>query len=160
MASFNRVVLIGNLCRDVELKYTQAGLAVTEVGLAVNDKRKNAAGEWVEEVTFVDVTLFARSAEVASEYCQKGSCVLIEGRLKLDTWKDKNTGDKRSKLRVMGERLVMLGGKPKDGTSSPPADPGGYQPAASSSPTPAREPGYDDEPARAVASGEPDDMPF
>lgn len=157
MASYNWVVLIGNLCRDPELKYTQAGLAVTEVGLAVNDKRKNASGEWVEEVTFVDVTLFARSAEVASEYCQKGSNVLIEGRLKLDTWKDKNTGDKRSKLRVMGERIVMLGGKPKDGK---PADPGGYQPNSAPSP-PARDSGYDDEPPRQSPVGEPEDgLPF
>lgn len=129
MASFNRVILAGNLCRDIELKYTQSGLAVTELSLAVNDKRKDASGNWVEDVTFVDVTLFARSAEVASEYCQKGSNVLIEGRLKLDTWNDKHTGDKRSKLRVIGERLVMLGTKPKDGQSQAQAAPQASAPA-------------------------------
>jgi single-strand DNA-binding protein len=86
MASFNRVILVGNITRDIELKYTQSSLAVTELGLAVNDRRKNQAGEWIEETTFVDVTLWGRTAEIAGEYLGKGSSVLIEGRLKLDTW--------------------------------------------------------------------------
>ena len=85
MASFNRVILLGNLTRDPELRYLPSGMAVTDIGLAVNDRRKNANGEWVEETTFVDVTLWGRTAEVASEYLSKGSPVLIEGRLKLDT---------------------------------------------------------------------------
>ncbi len=68
MASYNRVILIGNLTRDVELRFTPGGLPVTEIGLAVNDRRKNATGEWIEETTFVDVTIFGRTAEVASEY--------------------------------------------------------------------------------------------
>jgi single-strand DNA-binding protein len=106
MASFNRVILVGNLTRDVELKYLQDNTAVTEIGLAVNDRRKNQAGEWIEEVTFVDITLWARTAEVANEYLSKGSPVLIEGRLKLDTWETE--GQKRSKLRVVGDRMVML----------------------------------------------------
>lgn len=110
MASFNRVVLIGNLTKETELKYTQSGMAVTEIGLAVNDKRKNQAGEWVEEVTFVDITLWGRTAEVASEYLSKGAQCLIEGRLKLDTWTT-NDNQKRSKLRVVGEKLVLLGKK-------------------------------------------------
>ena len=109
MASFNRVILVGNLTRDVELKYTQGGTAVTEVGLAVNDRRKNPSGEWVEETTFVDVTLWARTAEVASEYLSKGSPILIEGRLRLDSWE--TDGQKRSKLRVTGERMQMRGGR-------------------------------------------------
>lgn len=109
MASYNRVILVGNLTRDVELKYTQNGTAVTEIGLAVNDRRKNQNGEWVEETTFVDVTLWSRQAEVAGEYLSKGSSVLIEGRLKLDTWETE--GQKRSKLRVVGERMQMLGGR-------------------------------------------------
>ena len=88
MASFNRVILVGNLTRDPELRYLASGMAVTDIGLAVNDRRKNANGEWVEETTFVDVTLWGRTAEVASEYLSKGSPVLIEGRLKLDTWED------------------------------------------------------------------------
>ena len=108
MASFNRVILVGNLTRDIELRYTPNGTAVTEIGLAVNDRRKNQAGEWVEETTFVDVTLWGRTAEVASEYLGKGSPLLVEGRLKLDQWE--TDGQKRSKLRVVGERMQMLGG--------------------------------------------------
>jgi single-strand DNA-binding protein len=109
MASFNRVILVGNVTRDPELRYIPSGSAVTEIGLAVNDRRKNAAGEWIEETTFIDVTLWARTAEVASEYLTKGSSVLIEGRLKLDTWE--KDGKKNSKLRVIGERMQMLGGR-------------------------------------------------
>ena len=109
MASFNRVILMGNITRDIELKYTQSNTAVTELGLAVNDRRKTATGEWVDETTFVDVTLWGRTAEVASEYLSKGSPILIEGRLKLDTWE--TDGQKRSKLRVVGERMQMLGGR-------------------------------------------------
>ena len=109
MASFNRVILMGNITRDIELKYTQSNTAVTELGLAVNDRRKTATGEWVDETTFVDVTLWGRTAEVASEYLGKGSPILIEGRLKLDTWE--TDGQKRSKLRVVGERMQMLGGR-------------------------------------------------
>ena len=109
MASFNRVILVGNLTRDPELRYTPTNTPVTEIGLAVNDRRKNAQGEWIEETTFVDVTLWARTAEVASEYLTKGASVLIEGRLKLDTWE--TDGQKRSKLRVIGERMQMLGGR-------------------------------------------------
>lgn len=113
MANFNRVILMGNITRDIELKYTQSGLAVTELGLAVNDKRKNQAGEWVEETTFVDVTLWGRTAEVASEFLSKGSPIFIEGRLKLDTWETE--GQKRSKLRVVGERMQMIGSRGQGG---------------------------------------------
>ncbi len=113
MASYNRVILMGNLTRDPELKYIPSGMAVTDVGLAVNDRRKNAQGEWVEDTTFVDVTLWGRTAEVASEYLNKGSPVLIEGRLKLDTWE--KDGKKNSKLRVVGEKMQMLGGKGQGG---------------------------------------------
>ncbi|HEX4000325.1 MAG TPA: single-stranded DNA-binding protein [Pirellulales bacterium] len=109
MASFNRVILVGNLTRDPELRYIPSGTAVCEVGLAVNDRRKSASGEWIEETTFVDVTLWSRTAEVASEYLSKGASVLIEGRLKLDTWE--KDGKKNSKLRVVGEKMQMLGGK-------------------------------------------------
>ncbi|MGM0491294.1 MAG: single-stranded DNA-binding protein, partial [Planctomycetota bacterium] len=86
MANFNRVILLGNLTRDVELRYTPRQTAVTDIGLAVNDRRKSADGEWVEEATFVDVTLWGRTAEIASQYLGKGSPILVEGRLKLDTW--------------------------------------------------------------------------
>ncbi len=110
MASFNRVILMGNVTRDIELKYTQSQMAVTELGLAVNHKYKNTKGEWVEEVTFVDVTLWGRTAEVASEYLSKGAPVLIEGRLKLDSWENKE-GEKRSKLKVVGEFMQLIGGR-------------------------------------------------
>ena len=116
MASFNRVILMGNITRDFEVKYLQSGMAVTEIGLAVNDRRKNQAGEWVEEVTFVDITLWGRTAEVAGEYLTKGSPVLIEGRLKLDQWEA--DGQKRSKLKVVGERMQMLGGRGGGGGGS------------------------------------------
>lgn len=109
MASFNRVILLGNLTRDVELRYTPRQTAVTDIGLAVNDRRKSADGEWVEEATFVDVTLWGRTAEVAGQYLGKGSPILVEGRLKLDTWE--TDGQKRSKLHVVGERMQMLGGR-------------------------------------------------
>ncbi|TWU33776.1 single-stranded DNA-binding protein [Novipirellula artificiosorum] len=116
MASYNRVILVGNLTRDIELRYTPGGMAVTDIGLAVNDRRKSSTtGEWVEETTFVDVTLWGRTAEVASEYLSKGSPLLVEGRLKYDTWE--SDGQKRSKLRVVGERMQMLG-SPGVGSSS------------------------------------------
>jgi single-strand DNA-binding protein len=109
MASFNKVILMGNLTRDPEVRYTNSGTAVTEVGLAVNrtwfDKQAN---ERREEVTFVDVTLWGRTAEVAGEYLAKGRGVLIEGRLQLDQWDDKETGQKRSKLKVVGDNMTML----------------------------------------------------
>ena len=110
MASFNRVTLVGNVTRDPELRYIPSGSAVTEIGLAINDRRKNDAGEWIEETTFVDVTLLARTAEVASEHLSKGSPVLIEGRLKLETWE--KDGRKQSKLKVIGERMQLLGSRP------------------------------------------------
>jgi len=109
MASFNRVILLGNTTRDIEVKYLQSGMAVTEIGLAVNDRRKGQNGEWIEETTFVDITLWGRTAEVAGEYLTKGSPVLIEGRLKLDQWE--TDGQKRSKLKVIGERMQLLGSR-------------------------------------------------
>lgn len=112
MASYNRVILVGNLTRDIELRYTASGTAVTDIGMAVNDRRKSQTGEWVDETTFVDVTLWGRTAEVASEYLSKGSPILVEGRLKLDTWE--TDGQKRSKLRVVCDRMQMLsGGRPR-----------------------------------------------
>lgn len=108
MASFNRVVLVGNLTRDPELRYISSGTAVSEIGLAVNDRVKRN-DQWVDETTFVDITLWGRTAEVANEYLSKGSSVLIEGRLKYDTWE--KDGQKRSKLRVVGEKMQMLGGR-------------------------------------------------
>lgn len=119
MSSFNKVILMGNLTRDVQVKYTPKGTACAEIGMAVNrvwfDKASN---QKKEETTFVDVTLWGRDAEVAGEYLTKGRSVLIEGRLSLDTWEDKQTGDKRSKLKVIGESLTMVGGGNRQGGES------------------------------------------
>ncbi len=125
MASYNRVILVGNLTQDPELRYISTGTAVTDLRLAVNDRRRNAEGQWVDETTFVDVTLWARQAEVACQYLSKGSSVLIEGRLKLDTWETQD-GQKRSKLRVVGERMQMLGSPRREGGASS-AGGGAYQ---------------------------------
>lgn len=108
MATLNKTFLIGNLTRDADCKYLQSGTAVCELGLAVNDRVKKG-NEWVDETTFVDCTLFGAQAETAGKYLSKGSSVLIEGRLKLDTWE--KDGKKNYKLRVIGERMQMLGGK-------------------------------------------------
>ncbi len=113
MASYNRVILMGNLTRDVQLRYTPSGTPVTEIGLAVNDRRKGQNGEWIDETTFVDVTFWGRTAEVAAEYLSKGSPVFIEGRLKLDTWE--KDGQKNYKLRVVCDRMQMLGGRDSGG---------------------------------------------
>lgn len=114
MASFNRVILVGNLTRDPEIRYIPSGTAVSEVGLAVNDRVKKG-NEWVDETTFVEVTLWGRTAEVANEYLSKGAPILIEGRLKFDSWE--KDGQKRTKLRVVAEKMQMLGGKGGGGGS-------------------------------------------
>ena len=111
MAGLNQVNLIGNLTRDVELKYTQAGLAVAEIGLAITDKVKRG-DQWVDDTVFMEVVLFGRTAEVAGQYLAKGAAVYIGGRLKIDQWEQ--NGEKRSKLKVVGERMQMLGGKVKE----------------------------------------------
>lgn len=131
MASYNRVILMGNLTREIEVKYTQSGMAVAEIGVAVNDKRKDAQGNWVDETTFVDVTLWGKTAETASEYLSKGSPIFVEGRLKLDQWTDKD-GNKRSKLRVTCDRMQLIGGRQQseEKRPSPERD---YQPTASPS---------------------------
>lgn len=113
MSSYNKVVVIGNLTRDVELNYTSSQTAVTDIGLAINDKVKRN-DQWVDEVTFIDITLWGRTAEVAAEFLKKGSQVLIEGRLRMETWLDKKNGNaKRTKIKLTGETMRMLGSKPK-----------------------------------------------
>lgn len=116
MASFNRVILIGNLVRDIEVRHTtNTKLAVCQNAIAVNDRRKNAAGEWVDETSFIDVTFFGRTAELVGQYLTKGSPVFVEGRLKQDTWE--KDGQKRSKIHVIVERIQFLAGK-SDGARS------------------------------------------
>ncbi|MCA9096988.1 MAG: single-stranded DNA-binding protein [Planctomycetaceae bacterium] len=133
MASFNKVILMGNLTRDPQVRYTPRGSAVAEIGLAVNrtwfDKQTNSRKE---EVTFIDVTLWGRDAEVAGEYLSKGRPVLIEGRLQLDSWDDKETGQKRSKLRVVGESMTMLGSRGDGGGGGGGGNRGNYNSGKSS----------------------------
>ena len=121
MASYNRVILLGNLVRDIELRYTNSRMAVCQNAIAVNDRRKNASGEWIDETSFVDVTFFGRTAEIVSEYLGKGSPIFVEGRLKQDTWE--KDGQKRSKLHVIVDRMQLLGGRSegKNGEARPQA---------------------------------------
>ena len=156
MANLNRVLLIGNLTRDPELRYTPKGTAVTEIGLAVNRIYSGEDGEKKEETTFVDVTLWARQAEIAGQYLKKGRPVFIEGRLQLDTWDDKQTGQKRSRLRVVAENLQLLGSR-QDSEGSSSSSPAGSAPRRSpstSAPPPRQEPRDPD------LDAEPDDIPF
>lgn len=109
MSSFNKCILVGNLTRDIELRYSPKGTAVAQMGLAVNRKWKGEDGQEHEEVAFIDVTAFGRTAENCWQYLRKGRRVLIEGRLKLETWDEKQTGAKRSKLIVICETVQFLG---------------------------------------------------
>jgi single-strand DNA-binding protein len=126
MPSFNKVILAGNLVRDPELRYTPKGTAVAKIGLAINRQWKDESGQQKEEVTFVDVDAFGRQAEVVSQYLKKGRPILVEGRLKLDQWDDKQTNQKRSRLGVVLESFQFLdsgggqGGGGGGGFSAPP----------------------------------------
>lgn len=111
MASYNKVMLMGNLTRDPEVRYTPKGSAVADLAIAVNRVYTADNGEKREEVTYVDVVLWARLAELAGQYLTKGRPVFIEGRLQMDSWEDKQTGQKRSRLRVVGEVMQFLDGK-------------------------------------------------
>jgi single-strand DNA-binding protein len=156
VANFNKVILAGNLTRDPELRYTPKGLAIAKIGLAINRKWTNEAGELKEEATFVDVDAFGKQAETLGQYMRKGSPILIEGRLRLDQWDDKQTGQKRSKLGVVVETFQFLGtGQRTDGA------PGGPAPAAAPRPRAATPPPAADGPADADAPPhEGDDVPF
>jgi single-strand DNA-binding protein len=153
MASFNKVILLGNLTRDPEVRYTPKGSAVCDLGLAVNRAYTLDNGEKREEVTFVDVVLWSRLAEIAGEYLKKGRPVFIEGRLQLDTWDDKQSGQKRSKLRVIGETMQLLGSRPSGGGGG--GGEGGDEDRGSRSAKPAA-------PPKSAAPAEPDDdeIPF
>ena len=125
MASLNKVMLIGNLTRDPEVRYTPKGTAVTDIGLAVNRVYSSDTGERREETTFVDVTLWGRQAEIAGQYMKKGKPIYIEGRLQMDTWQDKQTGQNRSRLKIVGENFQFLGSR-EDGGGSGGGSGGGY----------------------------------
>ena len=148
MASFNKVILLGNLTRDPEVRYTPKGTAVTDLGLAVNRTYTADNGEKREEVTFVDVTFWGRTAEVAGEYLKKGRPVFVEGRLQLDSWDDKQSGQKRTKLKVIGENMQMLGA-PRGGGAG-----GGDEESGSRSSRPAPSP------KAAPSAPDDDEIPF
>src|SRR5882672_6211506 len=128
MANFNKVILAGNLTRDPELRYTPNGKAIAKFGLAINRNWTTETGEKKEEVTFVDIDSFGRQAEVISQYLKKGRPVLVEGRLKLDQWDDKQSGQKRSRLGVVLEAFQFLDSGRGDGAG------GGSRPSAPSAP--------------------------
>jgi len=129
MASYNRVLLMGNLTRNPEIRYTPSGTAVADLGLAINENFKNKAGETVEQTCFVDVVVWGRQAETSAEYLHKGSPVFVEGRLQLDQWESQQ-GEKRSKLRVRADRVQFLGAPGKGAEfAAGPNDAGAHQPA-------------------------------
>jgi len=140
MANLNKVMLMGNLTRDPEVRYTPKGTAVAELGLAINRVYTADNNEKREETTFVDVTLWGRTAEIAGEYLKKGRPVFIEGRLQLDSWDDKQTGQKRSKLKVVGEAMQLIGsrGGGEGGGGGGGEYSGGGAPAKSQAPGPAK----------------------
>lgn len=169
MANLNKVFLMGNLTADPEIRYTPKGTAVCDLRLAINRYFSSDSNERQEETTFVDVTLWSRQAEVAGTYLKKGRGVFIEGRLQLDSWEDKQSGQKRTKLRVIGENLQLFprgeGGPPSSGggnygggggggyggeSNAPSGGGGGY---GNSRPAPAQQPPADDFP-------DDDDIPF
>jgi len=114
MSSFNKVILMGNLTRDPQMKYLPSQTPVVEFGIATNRRFKTASGEEREEVAFIDCSAFGKQAEVINQWCQKGKQLLIEGRLKYDTWEDRNGGGKRSKLSVVVENFQFVNGARED----------------------------------------------
>jgi single-strand DNA-binding protein len=154
MANVNKVILIGNLTRTPEVRQIASGQSVAEFGIAVNRKFVTDSGEKREEVTFVDITVWGRTAELVGKYLTKGRQVYLEGRLQLNTWDDKMTGEKRSKLRVIGEHIEFLGqrsdGEAGDRESRVPVD-NGVAAARSTRYVP---------PPIGLAAAELDDIPF
>ena len=146
MANINMVILAGNLTRDPEVRFTPSGMAVAQLGLAINRRFKDPKSNEVrEEVTFVDVDVFGKQAEIAGQYLAKGRPVLVEGRLKLDQWEDKQTSQKRSKLKVVANRIQFLGSKGEGGGGGGGGGQGGgaARPARPARPAPAQNAGED-----------------
>lgn len=157
MASFNKVIIAGNLTRDPELRYTPKGTAVAKISMALNRRFKGEDNQQREEVTYVDVDAFGKQAETIGQYCKKGAGLLVEGRLKLDQWDDKQTGQKRSRLGVVLEGFTFLGGREQSQDGAP---------APAPTPRPART--FNERSPTAPVSGEDgpppppedDDVPF
>jgi len=166
--SFNKVILMGNLTRDVELKYTQNNTPIAKIGLAVNNRFKTATGEIKEETVFVDCEAWGKTAETIAKFFTKGRPIFIEGRLKLDTWQDKNDGTNRSKLKVVVEGFTFAdsksgsegGGRPSGGYTD---EGGGGSPGPSYRSAPRQSPGPGPSQPASDAGYEPiqeDDIPF
>ena len=156
MASFNKVILVGNITRDPELRYTQSGTAIAKLSLAVNRSWRTETGETREEVTFVDVDAFGKQAETIGQYLRKGRPILVEGRLKMDQWEDKQTGQKRSRLGVVLEVFRFLdSAQGRDSGGAPPPSAPPAQSYRSAPPAASGNPG-----AAAVPPPEEDDVPF
>lgn len=149
MASLNKVLLIGNLTRDPEIRYTPKGTAVGELGIAVNRRVPDGKGGWADDVTFIDVTCWGTSAENAHKFLTKGRGVFVEGRLQIDTWEDKQTGQKRTKLKVVAELVQFL----PDGKAG--ATRGASSPSERSSRPPESSP-----PPSSPPDDDTDDIPF
>jgi single-strand DNA-binding protein len=160
MANLNKVMLIGNLTRDPELRHTPKGTAVSEISMAINRVWNNDQGQKQEETTFVEVTLWGRQAELAQQYLVKGRPVYIEGRLQLDSWDDKETGKKRSKLRVIGENMQFLSSGTGAGGNSGSSNFSERPPQSSSAPQQRSGPPQGASAAPADEFQEEDDIPF
>jgi len=132
--SFNRAILMGNVTRDPETRFTNSGMAIVSFGLAVNEKRKQPDGSYADEAHFFDVTLFGKSGEAFSRFHGKGSQAFIEGRLRQERWDDKKTGAKRSKVVVVGDKWEFCGGKKDESSGYAPAPDYATQGAGSSNP--------------------------
>jgi len=157
MANLNKVLLMGNLTRDPEVRYTPKGTAIANIGMAINRRWTNEAGEQKEEVTFVDVEVWGRQAETANQYLKKGSPLFVEGRLRFDQWDDKESGQKRSKLKIVCEHFQFIGAPRQSGEfneGAPPRSAGSRAPGRPAAPpAPAAEP--------PAGAGEGDDnIPF
>ncbi len=150
MANFNKVILVGNVTRDIELRYTPKGTAVTDIVLATNRIRTGESGEKIEETTFVDVTLWGRTAEIAHQYSGKGKPLLVEGRLHQDKWVDKETGGNRYKLKVIAENIQLMG-----------SPGGGGQPSSGGNPAPVQQQSpQGGSPAQPPQPASEEDIPF
>ncbi len=141
MPNLNKVQLMGNITRDPEVRYTPKGTAVTDISLAINRNFSGDDGERREETTFVEITFWGRQAEIIGEWMKKGRPIYVEGRLQLDSWEDKTSGQQRSRLKVIGEKFEFLGGRDDTGGSSS----GGS--SRSSNPTPQSSNQRDDDPS-------------
>ena len=153
MANFNKVILMGNLTRDPELRYTPKGTAVARLGLAVNRVWRTETGEQKEEVMFVDIDAFGRQAETIAQYMKKGRPIFVEGRLRYDTWEDKQSGQKKSKLNVVLESFQFVDFRGSPDAAAAPAEQARTRPAAAA----AAEPPPESVPEEAPSE---DDVPF